>query len=98
MTKMTKAEAQRAWNRKEKAAKFLGMMDETSLLVSALESVTFGDMEEIESEDVRALWETIGEVKKAGSVQQFQLIRRSETAKKVIAAKLREMADALDIV
>lgn len=95
---MTQAEAQRARNKKEKAARFLGMMDETSVLVSALEVVTFGDLEEVESEDVRALWETIGEVKKADSVQQFQLIKRSETAKKVIAAKLREMADALEIL
>ena len=95
---MTEADKQRAANRRDKAAKFLGMMDETAILVSALQSVTFGDMEEVSSEAVRTLWETIGEVKKADSVQQFQLIRRSETARKVIAAKMREMAEALEIL
>ena len=93
---MTKANDQRKLNEKSKAAKFLGMMDETSVLVSTLGIVTFGDMEDIDSGEVKALWETMGEVKKSGSVRQFQLIKRSETAKQVLAAKMREMADALE--
>ena len=97
---MTKADDQRRINAKNKAAKFLGMMDETEVLAAALGVVTFGDLEEVPSDEVKALWEVMAGVKaaKAGSVERFNLIKRSETAKKVIAAKMREMADALDIL
>jgi hypothetical protein len=97
---MTKADDQRRINAANKAAKFLGMMDETEVLARALGVVTFGDLEEVSTDKVKALWEVMGGVKaaKEGSVERFQLIKRSETAKAVIAAKLREMADALDIL
>ncbi len=97
---MTKADDQRRMNARNSAAKFLGMMDETEVLAHALGVVTFGDLEEVPTDEVKALWEVMAGVKaaKAGSVERFRLIKRSETAKKIIAAKLREMADALDIL
>ncbi len=97
---MTKADEQRRLNAKDKAAKFLGMMDETEVLAQALGVVTFGDLREVPAEEVKALWEVMAAVKaaKEGSIDRFQLIKRSETAKAVIAAKLREMAGALEIL
>ena len=98
MTKMTKAEAQRAWNAKGKAELFLGQDNEAEALAAVLGVVTFGDLKDRPSEEVMPLFETMTQVSDAKGFRKWNLIKDSETAKAVIAAKLREMADALEVV